>query len=138
MVGTEGFVINNEVKPSRLCDGLNVGSERREGNQCWCLDWVLSIWVNGEDRGSREVQGFTLEPVTFIMIDIVFHDRRCSREVLPGDVNLVTCLHLGLSWLQLLTPLVEMVGLDLRRPKRYASPNFKVVGFLCAFHASQV
>ena len=77
MVGIETFVINNEVKPSRLCDGLNVGYEGKEGSRCWCLDCVLSIWVNGEDRGKRQMQGFTLEPVTFIMIDLVFHGRPC-------------------------------------------------------------
>ena len=36
--------------------------------------WRLSIWVNGEDRGRREMEAFTLKSVTFAMIGLVFHD----------------------------------------------------------------
>ena len=36
--------------------------------------WRLSIWVVGEDRGRREMEGFSLKSVTFAMTGLVFCD----------------------------------------------------------------
>lgn len=61
-----GFGVDIEVDPRGLCDGLNVRSEGRERSGCWILG------MNGEDGWRREMQGFPLEPVAFVMTDLVF------------------------------------------------------------------
>ena len=48
---------------------------------------ILSTWVNREDGEKREMQGFSLEPVTFVMNDLVFCD---DLALLCGAV-LPTC-----------------------------------------------
>ena len=40
----------------------------------------------------------------------------CQKEVPVGDVNLATCLPLGLTWLQLLTPVVGIATRDMHPP----------------------
>ena len=56
----------------------------------------------------------------------------CHGEVPRGDVNLALCLHLGLSWLWLLTPLVRIIGLDLRAPRDRHPPASGLGIVLCA------
>ena len=56
----------------------------------------------------------------------------CHRELPPGDVNLATCLHLGLNRLWLLTPLVGIAGLDLRAPRDRHLPVTELGIVLCA------
>lgn len=51
--------------------------------------WVhrLGTWVNGEDGRRREMQGFSLEPVTFVMTGLVF----CDDLAFPCGAALPTC-----------------------------------------------
>ena len=59
--------------------------------------------------------------------------QRCHKEIPVGDVNLATCLHLGLTWLQLMTPLVGIATRDMHllasglenRPLFYTHPRYK-------------
>ena len=67
-----GSGIEKDMEPSRLCDGLNMGSEERERSRCWCLGVeteYLGEW--GRWRG-RETQGLSLKPLTFAMTGLVF------------------------------------------------------------------
>lgn len=67
--------------------GLNVVPERRERSQCSVWVQRLGTWVNGEDAGRREMQGFSLEPVTFVMTGLVF----CDDLALHCGAALPTC-----------------------------------------------
>ena len=96
----------------------------------WDRHWSGAKWWT--ERGiwgkRREIQGFSLEPVMmtlFSMVTLPFTveltflflfwetfslrlsgqgHQWCHKEIPVGDVNLATCLHLGLTWLQLMTP----------------------------------
>ena len=127
--------------------------------------WRLSTWVNGEDGERRETQGFSLKPLPFAVtglfsvVDLALHcgaplptpvladlqfrapwlgHQWCDGEVLWGSVNLATCLHLGLSWWQLLTPLVGRTGLDLMGPKRCAYCSFRGGVLSSVLHPPQI
>lgn len=72
--------VDNQVEPSRLCVGSNVGYEGRERSQCW-LPGVgsehLGEWGRPREKliRRREMQRFSLDHVTFAMTDLVF----CGR-----------------------------------------------------------
>ena len=105
----------------------------------WDRHWSGAKWWT--ERGiwgkRREIQGFSLEPVMmplFSMVTLPFTveltflllfwetfslrlsgqgHQWCHKESPVGDVNLATCLHLGLIWLQLMTPLVGIETRDM-------------------------
>lgn len=77
-----GLGVDNQVEPSRLCVGLNVGYEGRERSQCWLLgvgSEHLDEWGRLREKliGRRKMQRFSLEHVTFAMMDLVFCGRPC-------------------------------------------------------------
>ena len=153
--------VDKEVEPSGLCDGLNMGSEGRERGWRWFLGaetehlgeggrWrekgkarflfgachLCDEWPCSQER----VLPFTVERLvplrcweTFSLRFPGWDHQWCHGEVPRGDVTLAPCLHLGLSWLWLLIPLVRITGLDLRAPRDRYPPASGLGIVFCPF-----
>ena len=66
-----GFAGDKEEEPS---DELNVGPERRERSRCCFLGVETEHLGEWEDGERKEMGGFSLEPVTFAVTELVFCD----------------------------------------------------------------
>ena len=155
-----GLGIDKEVKPSVLCDGLNMGSwgQRKKFMLVSGTETEhLGEWGRQREKGDARVLfgachlcdewpcfqerilPFTVELLfpllcweTFSLRFAGWGHQWCHGKVPPGDVSLALCLHLSLSWLWLLTPLVGITGLDLRAPRDRHPPASGLGTVLCA------
>ena len=53
-----GLGVDKKMEPSGLCDGLNVGSEGRERNRCWCPGVEtehVGEWGRWREKGNARI-----------------------------------------------------------------------------------
>lgn len=160
-----GFGIEKDMEPSGLwwIERGIWGKRKALMLVSGCGDWACGLM--GKTEGEWEHKGslWSLSPLQrldlFPVVDRDLHcgtplptpvlgdlhlrapwlgHQWCDGEVLWGNVNLATCLHLGLSWLQLLTLLLGKAGLDLMEPKRCACCSCRGGELSSVLHPSQI